>query len=283
MIQGTALGVYEGGLVPVAAGRTLYRFRAGRIVVATGSVEQPLVFPGNDLAGVMLPSAVARLVDEWALRPGERAVVVSADDRGLEAVDACARAGTEVARVVDLRAAPIARLSADGRRGRLRAVTIDGRGCWSATCSSCLAAHSRRTRSPGAGRGAVEYDVGRGVFVPRELPAGVEAVGTVADPAARGTAPDPAYAGQGEVLRLHVRGRDDEGPRHALDEGFDSIELAKRYTTVTMGPCQGKLCQLRVGPVFAAEQAIGEEAIGATTARPPWQPTPLGCLRRPPP
>ncbi len=31
-----ALGIYEGGLVPVAAGRLLYRLRAGRIVVATG-------------------------------------------------------------------------------------------------------------------------------------------------------------------------------------------------------------------------------------------------------
>src|SRR5438132_7026050 len=62
----TAIGIYEGGLVPVDAGDVLYRFRADRIVVATGSIEQPLVFPGNDLVGVMLPSAVRRLVREWA-------------------------------------------------------------------------------------------------------------------------------------------------------------------------------------------------------------------------
>ena len=29
-----------------------------------------------------------------------------------------------------------------------------------------------------------------------------------------------------------------------IDEGFDSLELLKRYTTVTMGPCQGRMCQL---------------------------------------
>ena len=52
-----ALGIYEGGLVPVDAGTVLHRIRAGRIVVATGAIEQPLVFPGNDLVGVMLPSA----------------------------------------------------------------------------------------------------------------------------------------------------------------------------------------------------------------------------------
>src|SRR5579872_2169527 len=65
-----ALAVYEGGLVPIDAGDVLYRVRAGRIVVATGALEQPLVFPGNDLVGVMLPAAVRRLVDEWAIRPG---------------------------------------------------------------------------------------------------------------------------------------------------------------------------------------------------------------------
>src|SRR5207247_2711713 len=66
----TAIGIYEGGLVPVDADDVLYRFRAHRIVVATGTVEQPLLFPGNDLAGVYLPGAVRRLVAGWALRPG---------------------------------------------------------------------------------------------------------------------------------------------------------------------------------------------------------------------
>jgi sarcosine oxidase, subunit alpha len=47
-----ALAVYEGGLVPVDAGDVLYRVRAERIVMATGALEQPLVFPGNDLVGV---------------------------------------------------------------------------------------------------------------------------------------------------------------------------------------------------------------------------------------
>ncbi len=40
--------------------------------------------------------------------------------------------------------------------------------------------------------------------------------------------------------------------KRAVGEGFDSIELAKRYTTVTMGPCQGKLCHLVVDPAARA-------------------------------
>ena len=31
---------------------------------------------------------------------------------------------------------------------------------------------------------------------------------------------------------------------YSVEEGYDSLELSKRYTTVTMGPCQGRMCQL---------------------------------------
>ncbi len=48
-----ALGAFD-GLVAVWEGDTLHQIRAGRIVYATGAIEQPLLFPGNDLPGVML-------------------------------------------------------------------------------------------------------------------------------------------------------------------------------------------------------------------------------------
>ena len=60
-----ALGIWEGKLVPIDAGEVLYRYRAERIVVAAGALEQPLLFPGNDLVGVMLPEAVRRLVRDY--------------------------------------------------------------------------------------------------------------------------------------------------------------------------------------------------------------------------
>ena len=65
--------------------------------------------------------------------------------------------------------------------------------------------------------------------------------------------------------------------KRAIGEGFDSIELAKRYTTVTMGPCQGKLCHLASDPpVRAGEPDVrgGDRdddcaaAVGAGRARP---------------
>ena len=66
--------------------------------------------------------------------------------------------------------------------------------------------------------------------------------------------------------------------KRAIAEGFDSIELAKRYTTVTMGPCQGRYCHVGSIRLYAREQGTDEATIGTTTARPPWAPVSLGLL-----
>ena len=68
-----AIGLFEQGIVPVAYGNLLLKYRAHRVIVASGIVEQPLVFPGNDLVGVMLPDAARRLVNECSIKPAERA------------------------------------------------------------------------------------------------------------------------------------------------------------------------------------------------------------------
>ena len=76
---------------------------AGHVVLAGGLVERTLTFTGNDLPGVMLATGARRLVDLWAVRPGRRAVVLSANAHGDEAVADLERAGVEVAEVVDAR------------------------------------------------------------------------------------------------------------------------------------------------------------------------------------
>ena len=73
----------------------------------------------------------------------------------------------------------------------------------------------------------------------------------------------------------------DKDMKRALAEGFDSLELAKRYTTVTMGPCQGKLCHLAVHPALRAGDRDGRggdrdddraPALGARLPRAPGRP-----------
>ncbi len=276
-IHGTALGTYEGGLVPVDGGDVLYRVRAGGIVIATGAVEQPLVFAGNDLVGVMLPSAVRRLVSEWSLRPGQRAVVVTADDRGLEAAELLRSAGTDVVEVVDLRERQIHSLQAQGRRRRLRRVWIDAHKI---RCDVLvMSGGTQPAYSLLAQAGArVEYDAARGVFLPTGLPDGVAAVGDVTGEATAQAVPDAAYGGAGKSFVCICEDVTTKDMKRAIAEGFDSIELAKRYTTVTMGPCQGKLCHLPAIRFYAKETGADEATIGTTTARPPWQPVSLGLL-----
>jgi sarcosine oxidase subunit alpha len=66
-----------------------------------------------------------------------------------------------------------------------------------------------------------------------------------------------------------------------VKEGFDSLETLKRYSTVTMGPCQGKQCHGNAARVTAAATGRGREATGLTTYRPPVQSVPLGVLAGP--
>ncbi|MGZ8579205.1 MAG: glycine cleavage T C-terminal barrel domain-containing protein, partial [Actinomycetota bacterium] len=69
--------------------------------------------------------------------------------------------------------------------------------------------------------------------------------------------------------------------KKAVVEGFDSMELLKRYTTITMGPCQGKACMLSSQRLCgrATGQTLAETE--PTTARPPWVPVELGALAGP--
>ena len=64
-----ALGFFD-GIVPVWEGSTLHQIRARAHVAATGSIEQPLMFEGNDLPGVMLCSGAERLAALYGVPPG---------------------------------------------------------------------------------------------------------------------------------------------------------------------------------------------------------------------
>jgi len=64
----------------------------------------------------------------------------------------------------------------------------------------------------------------------------------------------------------------------AVQEGFDDIQTLKRYTTATMGPCQGKMCLNRLAALCAEYAGRGIDEAELTTARPPVQPVTLGAL-----
>ncbi len=64
----------------------------------------------------------------------------------------------------------------------------------------------------------------------------------------------------------------------AVAEGFDHIETLKRYTTVGMGPCQGKMCGSNFSAACARLTGRDVGAVGTTTARPPAAPVELAVL-----
>ncbi|WP_323037894.1 sarcosine oxidase subunit alpha family protein [Pararhodobacter sp.] len=81
----------------------LWRVRAGEIITATGAIERPLSFAGNDVPGVMLASAVRDYVVNWAVSPGQRVAVVTNNDDAYRTALALQAAGVKVAAVIDAR------------------------------------------------------------------------------------------------------------------------------------------------------------------------------------
>ena len=81
----------------------MWQVRARRVVLATGAIERPVVFPGNDRPGIMLADAVRTYVNRYGARPGSRAVVLTACDSGYAAALDLQRAGIEIAAVLDPR------------------------------------------------------------------------------------------------------------------------------------------------------------------------------------
>jgi len=65
---------------------------------------------------------------------------------------------------------------------------------------------------------------------------------------------------------------------NAHQEGYDNIELLKRYTTVGMGPSQGKLANMNAIRILARLNGRSIDQTGSTTSRPFHHPVPMAQL-----
>ncbi|OOG26415.1 aminomethyltransferase [Thioalkalivibrio denitrificans] len=152
-----------------------------------------------------------------------------------------------------------------------------------------------------------------GQFVPESLPPGVFACGRVNGVFGLQARLDDGLAAAGEALAYlgrsgvqHARpGRGRERMSHpwpvfphpkgkvfvdldedlqlkdlerAAAEGFDNIELLKRYSTVGMGPSQGKHANMNAVRILARLTGRTIDRTGTTTARPFHHPVPVGHL-----
>jgi sarcosine oxidase subunit alpha len=315
MTDAVVTGRYDGNWIAVlqrtvpgatAGSERLVKVRAGALVVAAGLIERPYVFAGNDLPGVMLSTGVRRLLNLHAVRPGSAAVVLTANADGDAAAADLAAAGVDVRRVLDARRGEGV-VRATGRGGVTGVACTDGTtvACdllvtatgWTAPTSLLNMAGARPVYDPVAAR-----------FVPDGLPpdvlacGGLTGDGATADLVEHGRAtgaeaacraggagprdvPGPAPASHPALFRGPTHGFVDLSEdvtsaelAGAVAEGYDSIELAKRYTTATMGPVQGKLETVNAVAVVAEATGSDIAATGTTVWRPPYAPVSLGAL-----
>ncbi|APH53304.1 Sarcosine oxidase alpha subunit [Granulibacter bethesdensis] len=90
-------------ILPNTPRERMWHVRAGQVVLATGSLERPLVFPENDRPGIMLADSARIYAQRYGVKPGTKAVITTANDEAYSTAVALAKAGVEIAAIADLR------------------------------------------------------------------------------------------------------------------------------------------------------------------------------------
>ncbi len=83
----------------------LWRIRATQILTATGAIERPLSFAGNDKPGVMLASAARDYAVNWGVGVGDRVAVVTNNDDAYRTAITLHQMGITVPIILDARPA----------------------------------------------------------------------------------------------------------------------------------------------------------------------------------
>jgi sarcosine oxidase, subunit alpha len=291
----TAVGVYEGPIVPLVGEDEVVRVHTRRVIVATGAVEAHPVFPGNDIPGVFLSRGAARMAAAHHLAPGSTLVAVVASEDGLEQIRAIVASNvlvgavtvvTDLALPDDLRARvrSVFRdtriVRAVGRRALTGVELEDGRGRRRVDADALVVALGSIPRDdllrmagglPVTGAGeVVRPGCGFAEAADGGAAAGRGKGATSPAPGVAAVIGEDGYVCPCEDVSLHDLER-------AWAEGWRSSEILKRYTTATMGPCQGALCSRHLA-AFCARAAGEREAPALTTARPPARPVALEDL-----
>ncbi|MCK0166615.1 sarcosine oxidase subunit alpha family protein [Jannaschia sp. S6380] len=318
----------------------LWRIRAGQVIVATGAIERPLSFAGNDVPGVLLASALRDYVADYGVAIGERTVIVTNNDDAYRTAKVLIGAGLRVSAIVDARPDPKSPLIDEIRSMGVRVHT--GRGiakvhgddrvtgvsiCHQAgdgavmqeircDCVAMSGGWSPAVHLWSHCGGKLWWDEARAMFRPDAdaPPTGADGVGFVEvvgaasgalttqevlidvagtmgidAPACHDTPEDailpvwmmPDGAGPKLRAKMWLDYQNDvkvSDVRLAAQEGFESVEHAKRYTTLGMATDQGKLSNINGLAVLADRLDATIPQVGTTTFRPPYTPVTIGTL-----
>ena len=330
----------------------LWKVRSREIVTATGAIERPLAFAGNDLPGVMLASAVRDYIVDYAAAPGRRYVVVTNNDDAYRTALVLKEAGLAVPVIVDARpeaTGPLVQAAREagirvtpGRgiakvtgKGRVEAVYICEQsgtgevieqveadcvamsGGWSPVvhlwshCGGKLvwdeaeaffrpdpgraptgADGLQFVRTAGMASGAVTTaDVLKDAFAAGFNAAQAKAEGSLSEMAPKAEPEErqpitpvwnmPANAPYELKAKSWLDYQNDvkvTDVELAAREGFESVEHAKRYTTLGMATDQGKLSNINGLAILAGQLGEDIPKVGTTTFRPPYTPISMGAI-----
>ncbi|MFK7938089.1 MAG: sarcosine oxidase subunit alpha family protein [Roseovarius sp.] len=359
-------GVYDHGYVlgyervndhqPDAPGprHRLWRIRAKQTVTATGAIERPISFAGNDIPGVMLASAVRDYVVNFGVSAGDRTVVVTNNDDAYRTAFTLKDQGLDVPAIIDARVLPTdSALMAEAKARGLRVVMGHGiagvkggkrvtgvqmcsqagegavleeiacdvvamSGGWSPVvhlwshcggklnwdeANAMFRPDVHKAPQGAAGEafvvpaGAANGHFGLGALLEDAHAAGLQAASAVgakapADLSApKGESVDeaaiqpiwlmPQGAGMKKRMKAWLDYQNDvkvSDVQLAAQEGYESVEHAKRYTTLGMATDQGKLSNINGLAILsdALNQPIPQT--GTTTFRPPYTPISLSSI-----
>ena len=327
----------------------LWRIRAGKILTATGAIERPLSFAGNDLPGVILASALRDYVENFGVSMGDRTVVLTNNDDAYRTAIALKAAGLDVPVILDARSAGGGALAEAAQKLGIRVETgkavafVKGRGVVTgvAICDQagqgtvleeiacdCLAMsggwspvvhlwshcggklvwdealamfrpdpEKAPLNQKGEGfvlaAGAANGHFSLGAVMQDALQQGAEAAGITAASQSLPEVDQTAEAAmeavwmmpQGAGVKLRSKAWLDfqndvkvSDVQLAAQEGFESVEHAKRYTTLGMATDQGKLSNINGLAVLAGALNADIPAVGTTTFRPPYTPISMGAI-----
>ncbi len=327
----------------------LWRIRAAKILTATGAIERPLSFAGNDLPGVILASALRDYVENFGVSVGDRTVVLTNNDDAYRTAIALKAAGLDVPIILDARSAGGGALAEAAQKLGIRVETgkavafVKGRGVVTgvAICDQagqgtvleeiacdCLAMsggwspvvhlwshcggkliwdealamfrpdpEKAPLNQKGEGfvlaAGAANGHFSLGAVMQDALQQGAEAAGKTAasqplpeiDQTAEAAMEAVWMMPQGAGVKLRSKAWLDfqndvkvSDVQLAAQEGFESVEHAKRYTTLGMATDQGKLSNINGLAVLAGALNADIPSVGTTTFRPPYTPISMGAI-----
>ncbi len=259
----SCFGLYEGNLVGAVQidhdqpnAETLLHLRAGRVVVATGAYETQFLFANNDLPGVMLSTAVLRLVHQHRVIPGKRAVLIGDTARCSQLRADLQALGVEVVATVPI-GSVVSAVGEDHVTGvATETVTYDADLV--VMCGPLLPDLGFLAGTPPQAVSLQGAAAGEGLVNQAYLP----------PPSAQST---DAIA----CLCMDVSGHD---VVETIAAGMGHIELIKRFTKLGKSACQGRMCQMAAVNLCSqlSEQTVAQ--VGTTVARPPAPPVTLGVL-----